>query len=182
MRSDERGITLIELILAVTILFSIITLSWSFVNSSVEDSADINNKIIVQTSVNQLMNNIQKNVHEASLPITDEDEDVEFIAESLAGEGEGKGGSITLNKPKGIRVTYTYKEDKEVVEYEMLDFDGEVIDSAEYGNISNFSVEYKPFPREENNPVNGLQVTVVGRIDSKSNYSVTNVYYTRNTI
>ena len=166
-RSAENGITLVELIIAVGLFFVIIPLIWNYINGAVEDSSDINNKIIVQTSVNQLMNSLQKNVQEATLPITTDD----------ANNIEHGNGTLVLRKPGNVVVTYSFDEENAVVSYKMVNDDGE-IDSTEYRNIVGFTVEF-----QENDKMikNGIKVSVVGGIDSKSNYSLTNEYYTRNT-
>ena len=110
MRSNERGITIVELIIATGLFFGVITLVWSFMDGALTDSANINNQMVVQTSVNQLMNNIQKHVQEASMPISDVPGDISCISEKLAGTGAGVEGEIMLKKPGGVSVTYSYKK------------------------------------------------------------------------
>ena len=183
MRTGEKGITMVEIIIATALFFVVIPLIWNNINSSIEDSANINNKMLVQTSVNALMNNIQKNVQEASMPITDSPENIECEADSIAEDGEGSGGSIKLLKPGGVVVTYTFDDEAETVKFTMKDKDDNLLDAGGYEHISKFSVEYKHSETEPGvHKVNGLSVTVVGRIDKKSNYTMTNEYYTRNTI
>jgi len=179
MRIDEKGITMVEIIIAVSLFFVIMPIIWSNINSSIEDSANINNKILVQTSINALMNNIQKNVQEASMPITDLVRNIDCEADSVAEDGEGEDGSVRLLKPGGVVVTYTFDSETETVKFVMTDRHGDTIDAGGYEYVSKFAVDYK---ESEENEVNGLSVTVVGKIDSKSSYTMTNEYYTRNTI
>ena len=178
MRFGEKGVTLVELIVVVSLFFVVLPLIWYYINSSIEDSANINNKIVVQTSVNQLMNNMQKHIQEASLPITTSGEDIDGEAAKIAEDGVGSGGSITLNKPNDITVTYKYDPDTASVTYTMRDEDG-VVDTAEFNYIVKFVVKRM---ENEQHKIGGLYITAVGRIDDKSNYTLTNEYYTRNTM
>lgn len=186
MRSSEKGVTLVELIVAVSLVSVILFLIWNYVNGAFLDSVDVGNKMIVEASVNQLMNNIQKHVQEASLPITTDSTD--FVGESalIAENKIGVPGTLLIRKPGGIIVTYEFNNSEGIVRYEMKKGE-EIIDSGKYEHISKFGVEFRPAKgadEEENKKIvtNGVKVNVVGRIDSKSNYSLTNEYYTRNTL
>jgi len=179
MRSDEKGFTMVEVIVAVALFAIVMPLIWNYLNGAFVDSANINNKVAVQTTVNSLMNNIQKHVQEASNPITDTPSDVSCKADT---KGEsGVGGSIKILKPGNIIVTYTYNNEAAAVEYNMSR-SGEQIDSGKFDNISEFVVEFKTVNVEGEEIPKGIKVTVVGKIDDKSKYSLTNEYYTRNTI
>lgn len=181
MRSNEKGITMVEVIVVMALLFVILPILWDYMNSSLVDSANINNKIVVQTSVNQLMNNMQQHVQEASMPIT-------YTSSDLHGNAETEvDGSIVIRKPGGISVTYSYDSERAVVTYVKEDDEGEILDRAEFSNIVKFDVVRKwteviSDGGIETPKINGLSITITGRIDEKSNYTLTNEYYTRNTI
>ncbi|MBP3285235.1 MAG: hypothetical protein J6M02_07040 [Clostridia bacterium] len=180
MRSDEKGITMVELIIVMAMFFVVLPLIWNYINGAIEDSANVSNKMVVQTTVNQLMNNMQQNVQEASMPVT-------YSSADLEGKENESGGSIEIRKPGGITATYTYDPDTATVKYEMEDAEDNLLDSAEYGNIAEFIVKRMSSnvdseSGEDLMKVNGLKITITGRIDKKSNYSLSNEYYTRNTI
>jgi len=182
MRSRERGITLVEIIIVVALMFVVLPFAWDYINGAVQDQANVTNKNIVQTSVTQLMNNMQQQVQEASFPIMEKEDVGGLRGSAKTEESEGAGGSITLNKPDGVTAKYTYDEETATVSYELKD-KVQLIDSAEYGNISEFTVIPVLTEKDDGTkPINGLNITIVGRIDDKSSYSLTNEYYTRNTI
>lgn len=189
MRSGEKGVTMVELIVVVALIFVILPIIWDYINGSILDSANINNKVAVQTTVNKLMNNIEQQVQEASNPVTETVTALHGVAKSVDDDASGAGGSITIKKPNGVLVSYTYDPEREVVTYNksVKDGSGETADSAEFDYIVKFDV----VPLGSNvtsdsgdviMKVNGLKVTIVGRIDNKSNYTLTNEYFTRNTI
>jgi len=185
MRSNEKGITMVEVILVMALLFVILPILWDYMNSALVDSANINNKVVVQTSVNQLMNNMQRHVQEASMPITYSATDLHGEAASVAEDKIGSDGSIILRKPGNVFVTYSYDKERAVVTY--VKEDDENPDQAEYSNIVKFDVvrlgsDMISESGETVKKVNGLRITITGRIDEKSNYTLTNEYYTRNTI
>lgn len=189
MRSGEKGVTLVELIVVVALIFVILPILWDYINSAILDSANVNNKVMVQTTVNKLMNNIEQQVQEASNPLTETTTALHGVAESVDEAGDGVGGSITIKKPNDVSVTYTYDPEREVVTYNKNVKEGssEVADSAEFDYIVKFDVvplgsNVTSESGEVIMRVNGLKITIVGRIDSKSNYTLTNEYFTRNTI
>ena len=72
---SNKGVTLVELIIAMALIFIVLPFAWNYINSSIQDNATINNKVAVQSSVNSLMNQLQKDVQEARYPINPNSED-----------------------------------------------------------------------------------------------------------
>lgn len=187
----NRGVTLVELIVVVALMFIVLPFAWDYINSSIEDSANINNKVAVQSSVNTLMNQLQKDIQEARYPINPNVEDY------IDAETEG----FLICKPnaydesgKIIYQNVLYKFDEENRSVEIINGvkltppeSGETeygIDDTDatmgrYDYIKTFSLE-KVYNSNKVN--NGVKVEIRGEIDQKSGYSLSNVYYTRNTI
>ena len=173
MRSGEKGVTLVELIIALGLVSIVFYFIWNFMIGAIKDSGDLGNKMAVQDTVNQLMNNLQRDVQEASLPISSSD-DLEGIAKIIAPDGDDEKKSIILKKPENVTVTYEYDPVNAVVTYTKED-DGEEVDTRQYENITEFIINFS-------DKKNGLKATVSGRIDETSNHSLTNEFFTRNTM
>lgn len=172
----NKGVTLIEVIVVVVLIFLVIPLFWNYINSSVEDNATINNKIAVQSTVNALMNRLQQDIQEARCPInpnTTEDEYMDI-------EDDG----FLICKPENASVLYKLNKDTGVV---TVYYDLSLLGKIENGKVKNLELGNS----ETYNDINsitltkigekGLKVNIRGEIDSKSGYSLENTYYTRNT-
>lgn len=183
---DNKGITLVELIVVLALILIVIPFAWDYMNSSLEDSATINNKVAVQSSVNALMTQLQRDIQEASRPINSNDEDY-IGSKELGADNEGRLETGTegflIRKPdrdgKKQSVLYEFYEDgKKVVVTSGLDFEDPTDTSESTVAEYNFIKDIKLKKVGEN----GVDVYIRGELDSKSGYTLTNVYYTRNTI
>lgn len=187
----NKGVTLVELIIAMALIFIVLPFAWNYINSSIQDNATINNKVAVQTSVNSLMNQMQKDVQEARYPINPNTEDY------IDAESDG----FLICKPNAyddegntVYQSVLYKFDEEnsrVTVVSGIKLVPPGIGETEYG-IDDSNASYnrfdfiKSFDLERqinsNGINNGVKIEIRGEIDSKSGYSLNNVYYTRNTL
>ncbi len=188
---SNKGVTLVELIIAMALIFIVLPFAWNYINSSIQDNAVINNKVAVQSSVNSLMNQLQKDVQEARCPINPNSEDYADV----------KTDGFLICKPNAydeegniIYQSVIYKFDEEnrkVTIVNGIKLNSPEIGEAEYG-IDDSNATYNEFDfiktfileKEINSSGvnNGIKIDIRGEIDSKSGYSLNNVYYTRNTI
>jgi type II secretory pathway pseudopilin PulG len=188
---DNRGITLIEIIVALALMMLIIPIAWNFMNSSVKDTATINNKVAVQSSVNALMTQLQRDIQEARCPINSNNENYVGIDEN--GKIGIKEEGFIIRKPGADEnpqsVSYEFDaENKKVVVTSGLRLKVPTFGSTEFvideENSNKVIAEYdfiKEFTLKRVGD-NGVEVYIRGEIDSKSGYTLTNTYYTRNTI
>lgn len=191
----NRGVTLVELIIVVALMFIVLPFAWNYINSSIEDSANINNKVAVQSSVNALMSQLQKDIQEARYPINPNTGEYTKV--------EGKGFLIckprTFDESGNVveqNVLYKFDEENRIVEVingvQLItpgsgetDYEIDISDATtgRYDYIKTFKLEKVYNSDDVNNRVNnGVKVEIRGEIDQKSGYSLSNVYYTRNTI
>lgn len=183
---NNDGITMVELIIVMGLLAIILPFGWNYVNSGIEDNVTLNNKMMVQNSVNALMNQLQRDIQEARYPINPN------VTEYIDVTNDG----FLICKPNGTddtgnivyqSVLYKFDDDenKVIVEFGLkLDSPGpgetdyDIIDDnatkGEYNYIEEFSLT-----KIDNN---GIKVYIRGQIDDKSGYTLTNTYYTRNTL
>ena len=188
---SNKGVTLVELIIAMALIFIVLPFAWSYINSSIQDNATINNKVAVQSSVNSLMNQLQKDVQEARYPINPNSEDYIDV----------KADGFLICKPNvydeegnTVYQSVIYKFDEENRKVTIMNGIKLVppgIGETEYG-IDDSNATYNEFnfiktfilEKEINSSGvnNGVKVEIRGEIDNKSGYSLNNVYYTRNTI
>ena len=188
---SNKGVTLVELIIAMALIFIVLPFAWSYINSSIQDNATINNKVAVQSSVNSLMNQLQKDVQEARYPINPNSEDYIDV----------KADGFLIRKPNvydeegnTVYQSVIYKFDEENRKVTIMNGIKLVppgIGETEYG-IDDSNATYNEFnfiktfilEKEINSSGvnNGIKIDIRGEIDSKSGYSLNNVYYTRNTI
>lgn len=187
----NRGVTLVELIVVVALMFIVLPFAWNYINSSIEDSANINNKVAVQSSVNTLMNQLQKDIQEARYPINPNVEDYIDV----------KTDGFLICKPNAydesgeiIYQNVLYKFDEENRRVEIIngvklippesgetEYEIDISDATTgiYDYIKTFNLEKV---NNSNNVNNGVKIEIRGEIDQKSGYSLSNVYYTRNTL
>lgn len=162
---NNKGLTLIELIITLAIVMLILPVVWNFIQGSLDDSIDINAKVIIQTSVNSLMNQLQKDIQESKK------NGIVFL--------DGDDNKILIVKSQS-NVLYEFDEVKAQVEYHMnVDGEGEPVtgySSTSYENIVGFTVK--------TSGDNGATVYIRGEMgeDARSGYELSNTYYTRNTI
>lgn len=187
----NRGFTLVELIVVVALMFIILPFAWNYINSSIEDSANINNKVAVQSSVNALMSQLQKDIQEARYPINPNKEDYIDVEDDgfliCKPRTSDESGNIVEQS-----VLYKFDEENRIVEVingakliipgsGETEYEIDISDATtgRYDYIKEFSLE-----KVENSDGvnNGVKVEIRGEIDQKSGYSLSNVYYTRNTI
>lgn len=187
---ENRGVTLVELIIVVAVMFIILPFAWNYINSSIEDSANINNKVAVQSSVNTLISQLQKDIQEARYPINPNGEDYIDV----------KNDGFLICKPNAydsgeiIYQNVLYKFDEENRRVDVIngvklippgsgetEYEIDISDATtgRYDYIKTFNLE-KVYNSDNVN--NGIKVEIRGEIDQKSGYSLSNVYYTRNTI
>ena len=195
---NNKGVTLVELIIAMALIFLVLPFAWDYINSSLLDSATINNKNMVQSSVNALMTQIQRDIQEARCPINPNSETYVDV----------KNDGFLICKPmvdgSYQSVLYEFNEaEKKVVVKMGIELVPPGIDETEYGireenitvteyvYIKNFNltqvfdidVDDEVYDDAKVNKVNnGVKVEIRGEIDEKSGYTLTNTYYTRNTI
>lgn len=180
---NNKGITMIEVIVVIALLFIILPFSWDYINSSLEDNSTLNNKMMVQNSVNSLMNQLQRDIQEARCPINP----------NVTNYIDVKEDGFLICKPNGLdegnhivyqNVLYKFNESENKVVAEFgLELDGY---RPDYGIIRAGSTigEYNYIKDISLDRVgdNGIKVYIRGEIDEKSGYTMTNTYYTRNTI
>lgn len=169
--------------------------AWDYMNSSIEDTATINNKVAVQTSVNALMTQLQRDIQEARCPINPNSENYIGIDDD-GNFGLDKDGFL-ICKPNGTgdnlyqSVLYEFdKENKKVIVtsglriYQPAGIGTDEYDKAEDGpNVTKGEYNFiKEITLKRNDKKDGIEVYIRGEIDSKSGYTLTNTYYTRNTI
>ncbi len=188
---DNRGFTLVELIVVVALMFIILPFAWNYINSSIEDSANINNKMVVQSSVNSLMSQLQKDIQEARYPINPNTSKYTKVEEN----------GFLICKPRTFdesgnfidqNVLYKFDEENRIVEVMngvqlITPGSGETDYEISTDNATTGRYEYiKAFKLEKvynsDKVNNGVKIEIRGEIDQKSGYSLSNVYYTRNTI
>lgn len=184
---NNKGITLIELIVVLALIFLVLPFAWDYINSSLVESTTINNKNMVQSSVNALMTHVQRDIQEARCPINPNSDTYVDV----------KTDGFLICKPKiegtSQNVLYEFNEaEKKVVvktgvevrspdprfgetEYKVEEDDVTV---TEYVYIKDFKLT-KVMDIDVNN---GVEVYIRGEIDEKSGYTLTNTYYTRNTM
>lgn len=187
----NRGVTLVELIIVVALMFIVLPFAWNYINSSIEDSANINNKVAVQSSVNALMSQLQKDIQEARYPINPNKEDYIDVEDDgfliCKPRTSDESGNIVEQS-----VLYKFDEENRIVEVingvklitpgsGETEYEIDISDATtgRYDYIKEFTLE-----KVENSDGvnNGVKVEIRGEIDQKSGYSLSNVYYTRNTI
>ena len=188
---SNKGVTLVELIIAMALIFIVLPFAWNYINSSIQDNATINNKVAVQSSVNSLMNQLQKDIQEARYPINpnledyiDVKDDGFLICKPNAYDEEGN----TVYQS----VIYKFdEENRKVTIVNGIRLVPPAMGKTEYGiddsnaNYNEFNFIKKFILEKEINSSgvnNGVKVEIRGEIDNKSGYSLNNVYYTRNTI
>lgn len=197
---DNKGITLIEIIVALTLMMIVLPFAWDYINGSIKDTATINNKVAVQNSVNALMTQLQRDIQEARCPINpnekiyvgNKDLDGEFGFYTGGKFGIGEYG-VLICKPDGEgndygSVLYEFDEvNKKVTVSSGLKI-GRTGGSGDYDKLENgentIVGDYNFIKEITLTRVgeNGVKVYIRGGIDSKSGYTLTNTYYTRNTI
>lgn len=185
---NNKGLTLIELVVVMALLFIILPFGWDYLNSGLKDSATVNNKIMVQNSVNALMNQVQRDIQEARCPINPNT--TKYV--NVIGDG------FLICKP-----TTMDDEGHDVYQSVLYKFEGNKV-TAEFGkklqfpNPTNGETEHTIVPGITGNvgvydfieefrldltaDRKGIEVYIKGKIDDKSSYVLTNTYYTRNTV
>jgi len=190
---NNKGVTLVEIIIATALIFIVLPIIWNYIISSVEDTATLNDKMAVQGSVNALMTQLQRDIQEARCPINPNTSKYIKIHEGSFKFLICKPNSNTNNDGKPQNVVYEWNKDKKIVtlyqgvtlippktgsntsetEYD-VDLDEEGIDIATYDYISD--IELKKVGN------NGIDVYIRGEISEKAGYTLNNTYYTRNTV
>lgn len=191
---NNKGITLIELIVALALMMLVLPFAWDYMNSGIQDSATINNKVAVQTSVNALMTQLQRDIQEARCPINPNSESYIGI------DDDGNFGLDTdgflICKPNGTgenlyqSTLYEFDEEnkKVIVTSGLKIYQINGFGSNEYGiDYSNSNVTTGDYNFIKDITLkrigdNGIDIYIRGELDSKSGYTLTNTYYTRNTI
>lgn len=178
---NNKGVTLVELIVVMALIFLVLPFAWDYINSSVQDNVTLNNKMAVQGSVNALMTQLQRDIQEARYPINPLlDSSDNSVYRDVNKEG------FLICKPGDTSVIYTFDEDEKKVyvknnlklnrnDFILDSIDDTDAETLEYQYIDTFSLTLK----EDGN---GVEVYIRGKIDEKSGYTLTNTYYTRNTI
>lgn len=182
---NNKGVTLIELIVVVALILVAIPIYWYYINMSVKDNATLNDKVAVQTSVNTLMNQLQRDIQEARNPInpntnnyTDIGDDGFLICKPEASDGKYQSVLYKFNDTTHtVTGTYNLKLSIEVGEdIDILDNTNDSPDMyvSEYNYINDISLT--------KDGETGIKVMIDGEIKDKSHYKLSNTYYTRNTI
>lgn len=158
----NKGFTLVELIVVAACLGLVTMFFWSILNSTSEDSYNINDKIAVQTNVTALMNVIQQDIQESKII---------QLSENKKGILEA---DYTNNVYNFSNVTYTFDKSNRVVTRSKGD------EVGKYNDISDFVMEAIEGEKY------GAKVEIVGgkkAVDEfdKSRYTLSTTYYTRNT-
>lgn len=167
----NRGITLVEVIIALGILGTITVFFWTILNSSSRDSYTITDKMYVQNSVAKLMNTIEQDIKEAN--IYDFPDNERGIITNSA-DNKIYVFSNDIDDTNAIR--YTFDSEKYTVEREKAG------SSVTYDSIISFSMEQIMGEKY------GAKVDIIGGKDAegegldKTRYSLSSTYYTRNTL
>ena len=174
---NNKGITLVELIIVAACLSLVTMFFWTVLSSSSEDSYTINDKIEVQNNVTVLMNLLQADIQQASPKVS-----------ALLGRGiffDLQEDLYIINGAEGL-VRYEFDEvNRTVKRIIKLKENGEADtnSSAEsFPNITEFLLE----PMPESGDKLGAKVKIVGGKDpdnevDRSRYELNSTYYTRNT-
>jgi len=154
----NKGITLMEVILVVALVGIAVPIVAMLVSKSFEDSHTLGDKVAVQNSVVALMNKFEQTIKEADIPVASDD---------------FNDNRILIYNPNGETLFTFYPELNKVV-CEEKDFEGNILNKTDYKDITSIDVELK-------SEGYGALVKVTGGED-RSQYSLNNVYYSRNTI
>ena len=171
---NNKGITLIELIIVMACMGTVLLFFWTVLNSSSKDAYTITDKIDVQNSVAALMNIVQQDIQEANI----------FNA-----SGEGKGivsivnGSYVVDDEE--YVLNSYKFNGGTIEYVFDEGKNAVTRKLNTGEIEeyNYIIEFSINPVTKENY--GAEVRIVGSKDNdeanRTRCELNASYFTRNT-
>jgi len=154
----NAGITLMEIIIVVALIGITVPIVTILIKNAFQNSNTMSDKVEVQTSVTALMNKFEQTIKEATIPVATNS----FV-----------NNSITIYKPKG-EVIFTFIPEDNTVTCEEKDSEGSIIDKTKYANIELIDVTLKSSGY-------GALVEITGG-ENSSEYSLSNVYYSRNTI
>lgn len=154
----NAGLTLIEVIIVVALLAVATSGIGIMLNNSFKESNTLSGKVHVQNSVVALMNKFEQTIKEASVPIANSD----FA-----------GNQIIIFKPNS-EVLFTFDSETSIVTCEEKDLEGNLLGKIEYPYIKSINVLLK-------SSAFGALVDLKGS-DGINEYSLNNVYYSRNTI
>lgn len=185
---NNKGFTLVELIIVASLLTMVTFFFWNILNSSSEDSYTLTEKVEVQNSVTTLMNTIQKDVQEAKIVQKNSEDDKRILISRENGDEKCYIFNTYLDDTEGSAyynqdtVEYTFNpKSMTVIRKKGTD---DTTDIAEYNNIIEFSLESIP---DDNNKY-GVKVNIRGGKKpisyeglDKSRYSLNSTFYTRNT-
>lgn len=178
---NNKGITLVELVVVIGLIFLVLPFAWDYMISSVEDSATITNKVAVQNSVQALMNQLQKDIQEGRYPINPTDKYDEIDSEN----------GFLICKPGDTSVIYKFDLTKKQVtlkdnlRLEREDLTIKAVNETPETNVGvyDYIKEITLEKVSDSDGVNnGIKVYIRGEADEKSGFTLTNTYYTRNTI
>ena len=175
---QNKGFTLIELVIVLACIVGVLALFWKILESSSKDAYTINEKIEVQNSVTSLMNTIQQDTQEAKIILVSENTFGIFTSPTNSNKvyedkeyefGEGSNRKIYEFDASNKTVTRT-------------NINGAKTDTGVYYNIVGFSL------KSINKPNYGVEADIIGgkkdydtsELD-KSRYNLNSTFYTRNT-
>lgn len=165
MDKRNKGLTLAELILALGLFVLVSGIVGKYIVDTFRDNATIANKVMLQTTVSALMNDLERNIVEADIPVLTETSDNEVSAELAK--------TIEIRKPGGAISRFSFEPDEKVVTYNEIDNEDNIVSTVTFANIVKFYAE-----KVGNN---GLIVEVRAEA-TRASYELKNTYYTRNTI
>lgn len=192
---NNKGLTLVELIIVLACLGMVTLFFWSILGSSSEDAYTLTDKMMVQNSVTSLMNTIQKDVQEAKIVITkvkddkpingilvtQVEEDTLYIFNTVCLSSEDEEEEIIYNDNT---IEYKFNEEERTVTRKQGKSENAMV--SKYTDIVSFSMEY-PGANTLNENTYGVKVSIVGgKIDigeghDRSRYDLDSTFYTRNT-
>ena len=178
---QNKGFTLVELIIVLACLTGVLGFFWKILESSSKDAYTINEKMEVQNSVVSLMNTIQQDTQEAKIIQVAANTYVIFIAtidSDMIDENKRYEFGDTTNKK-----IYEFDANDKTVTRTVIN--GEDTEIGTYDNIIGFEMTQ---PKESNKSKYGVNVNIIGgkkdyrtsELD-KSRYSLNSTFYTRNT-
>lgn len=176
---QNKGFTLVELIIVLACLTGVLGFFWKILESSSKDAYTINDKMEVQNSVTSLMNAIQKDTQEAKIIL---------ISETTYGIFSTSIDSDKIYEDK--KYEFGEESNKKIYEFDASNKTvtrtntiGENVITGTYDNIIGFSLK-----SIVNKSKYGVEVDIIGgkkdydstEID-KSKYTLNSTFFTRNT-
>jgi prepilin-type N-terminal cleavage/methylation domain-containing protein len=70
LKKNNKGITLIEVIVVLGVIGLMAPIIMNYVIEAFKNNATLTEKVRIQTTVSALMNNLERNIKEADIPIT----------------------------------------------------------------------------------------------------------------